>query len=103
MSKLEDMLRGHPEMTPIAVTRLEIAKVSEPTLRAGLEAVVDLIDLAIGNDAPTSAPRVGGEHAEISDVSGWLNPTGPDAKKPSWEVTGSSSTAVLLPAPATKP
>jgi hypothetical protein len=52
MTKLADTLARHSEMTPIGVTRLEIAKVSEPGLRAGLEAIVDLIELAIGDGAP---------------------------------------------------
>jgi hypothetical protein len=52
MTKLEETLKSHPEMSPIAVTRLEIAKVSEPVLQAGLTAIVDLIELAIGDDTP---------------------------------------------------
>ena len=56
MTKLEETLREHPELSPIAVTRLEIAKVSEPVLRGGLEAIVDLIELAIGKQGATNAP-----------------------------------------------
>jgi hypothetical protein len=52
MTKLEKLMAQHPEMTPFAITRIEVAKCSEPVLRAGLDAVVDLVEWFVRKTNP---------------------------------------------------
>lgn len=46
-TKLEQTMAAHPEMDAIAITRIEVAKIPDPLLRTGLEAVIDLVDAAL--------------------------------------------------------
>lgn len=60
MTKLEETMKAHPEMDPFSITRIELKKVADPSLRGGLEAVADLLQLVAGalDDAePKPAPE----------------------------------------------
>lgn len=58
MSKLTETMAQHPEMSPEAITRIEVRKVAEPTLRAALEAIVDLIEIYSVEHGPLDPPQV---------------------------------------------
>lgn len=49
MTKLDETLQQHPEMSAVDVTRVEVAKVVDPNVRTALEAIVDLAEMLHGD------------------------------------------------------
>jgi hypothetical protein len=56
MSKLEELMAQHQEMSPSEIARVEVKKVAEPTLKAALLMIVDLVDVYALGEGPSEAP-----------------------------------------------
>lgn len=52
MNKLEQTMVQHPEMDPVDITRVEVRKVSDVTVKVALEALCDLIEVAAEGPCP---------------------------------------------------
>jgi hypothetical protein len=59
MTKLDDTMREHAPMPAVEITRVEIAKVSDPLLRGALDAIVDYVELVEKQAAPRAIAKAG--------------------------------------------